>query len=62
MHGLFGKSYEAYGPDCRMEIRFGNRLSKDIFLLTLKAFYTKKQLSSSVVIHKIEDSSFNENQ
>lgn len=43
-----------------MEIRFINRQVKDIFLLTLKAFFTKKQLKNSVVIHKLQEANFSE--
>jgi hypothetical protein len=66
MRGLFGPQVDhlpnLVAPDCRMEIKFGSKQARDLFLLTLKAFFTKKQLKSSVVLHKIEELSFNENE
>ena len=62
MWALFGQSYEADRQECGIEVKFANKFMKDIFQLTLKAFSTKKQLANSVAVHKIEESSFNENQ
>lgn len=62
LRALFGQSYEGGRQECRMEVKFANKFMKDIFQLTLKAFSTKKQLANSVAVHKIEESSFNENQ
>jgi hypothetical protein len=45
-----------------MEVKFGSRAVRDTFLFTIKAFFTKKQLKSSVIIHKIEETSFNESE
>lgn len=31
-----------------------------MFVMTIKAFYTKKQLKNSIIIHKIEAAQFSE--
>lgn len=58
---LFGHQYQQNGlsnngpmsSEPRIQLRFAKRQIKDIFLLTLRGFFTKKQLKNSAVIHKI---------
>jgi hypothetical protein len=42
----------------KLDIKFMNRNSRDIFLFAIKAFNTKKELRSSVILTKIEKVDF----
>lgn len=42
----------------KLDVKFMNRSSRDIFLFAMKAFNTKKELRSSVILTKIEQVDF----